>query len=171
MSQSGVWAVIGILAKTTPKSSGSDAFLLLLLVMFAVVYFAFLRPQSKKARAARQQGLAIEVGDEVQTIGGIIGRVLEIDGERVTIVSGGEAGEGGPLGATPTRLVLVRQAIGRKIDPPAADADEPWGAHEDEHDDGHDDAHDDAHDDEHHDDADVDEGPEPDASTGRGKGQ
>ena len=49
-------------------------------------YFFFIRPQQRKAQAARQsQGSGFEVGDEVQTVGGVIGTVLEVHGDRYTL--------------------------------------------------------------------------------------
>lgn len=137
-----VLAHVGVLlaaTKSQPKSSGSAGFLILILVVGVGAYFFFLRPQQQKARRQRQQSSEIAVGDEVQTVGGIIGRVLSLDAERVTILSGADAdglvGNAGAMPAEPTRLVLVRNAIARKIEPPvestiggpSAEADGHWG--------------------------------------------
>ena len=63
--------------------------LLPLLAIGVLGYFFFIRPQQRKAQAARQaQGSEIEVGDEVQTVGGVIGTVLEIHGDRYTLLTG-----------------------------------------------------------------------------------
>ena len=52
--------------------------LLPLLAIGVLGYFFFIRPQQRKAQAARaQQNSGIDVGDEVQTVGGVIGTVLE----------------------------------------------------------------------------------------------
>lgn len=113
-------------SKTTSKSSGSVTFILFLVVIGLAGYFLLLRPQQQKARRQRSTQSEISVGDEVLTIGGIVGTVLDIDTERVTILTGvepvGARSTGGPRGAgdpgaTPTRMVLVRNAIARKIDP------------------------------------------------------
>ena len=81
-------------------------------------YFFFFRPQQRKAQAARQsQGSGYEVGDEVQTVGGVIGTVLEVHGDRYTLLTGALDDDGNLDGPQPTRIVFVRQAIAKKIDP------------------------------------------------------
>jgi preprotein translocase subunit YajC len=101
------------------KAKGSSAgFLIFLVVIAAAGYFLLLRPQQQKARKQRDLMTAIEVGDEVLTAGGIVGRVLEMNEDRFTILTG-EANEEGVVEGTPTRLVMVRSAILRKVEPAA----------------------------------------------------
>ena len=64
-----------------------------------------------------RQGSGYEVGDEVQTVGGVIGTVLEIHGDRYTLLTGALGDDGNLDGPQPTRIVFVRQAIARKIEP------------------------------------------------------
>jgi preprotein translocase YajC subunit len=82
-------------------------------------YFFFIRPQQRKAQAARQgQGSAgFEIGDEVQTVGGVVGTVLEVHGDRYTLLTGALGDDGNLDGPQPTRIVFVRQAIAKKIEP------------------------------------------------------
>jgi preprotein translocase YajC subunit len=81
-------------------------------------YFLFLKPQQRKAKAARaNQGSGYMVGDEVQTIGGVVGTILEIHGDRYTLLTGSTSSDGNLDGAQPTRIVFVRQAIARKLEP------------------------------------------------------
>ncbi len=63
----------------------SNPIFFLILIAGAGFYFFFYRPQQRKARAARTQGKTFDVGDEVLTAGGIIGRVLDIQDDRVTL--------------------------------------------------------------------------------------
>src|SRR5579871_680379 len=100
------------------KSSGSSLLTFLpIIAIFVLVYFFFLRPQQRKAQAARAaQGSGIEVGDEVQTVGGVIGTVLEIHGDRYTLLTGALSDDGNLDGPQPTRIVFVRQAIAKKIE-------------------------------------------------------
>ncbi len=112
-------ALAYLLLGASSKSSANPLITLLPLVAIGVLgYFFFVRPQQRKAQAARQaQSSGIEVGDEVQTVGGVIGTVLEIHGDRYTLLTG-HLGEDGNLdGPQPTRIVFVRQAIARKIEP------------------------------------------------------
>ena len=89
-------------------------------------------PQQRKAKAARSnQGSGYMVGDEVQTIGGVVGTILEIHGDRYTLLTGSTGSDGNLDGAQPTRIVFVRQAIARKLEPVVAvDPDDFDGAHE-----------------------------------------
>ena len=123
--------LVAAASSTTSKSSGSSVFLIVLLGIGAVAYFAFLRPQQQRAKQQREKSRQVEVGDEVLTVGGIVGRVVDVGDDRITIVSGGD-GPAAPGDPPPTRLVVVRQGIARRLDPVV-----PEGA--DEHDeDGHD---------------------------------
>jgi preprotein translocase subunit YajC len=56
-----------------------------LLLLGAMMWLLLIRPQQQRVR--RQQALlaALEVGDEVVTAGGMIGRIREIDGDRARI--------------------------------------------------------------------------------------
>ncbi len=108
-----------VLAASSSKSTSNPLITLLPLVAIGLLgYFFFIRPQQRKAQAARQaQGKDIEVGDEVQTVGGVIGTVLEIHGDRYTLLTGALGDDGNLDGPQPTRIVFVRQAIARKIEP------------------------------------------------------
>jgi len=101
------------------KSSSSSLITLLPLVAIGLLgYFFFIRPQQRKAQAARQgQTSGYEVGDEVQTVGGVIGTVLEVHGDRYTLLTGALGDDGNLDGPQPTRIVFVRQAIAKKIEP------------------------------------------------------
>jgi preprotein translocase subunit YajC len=107
-----------VVAATSSKSSSPLLTLLPLLAIGALGYFFFIKPQQRKAKAAREsQGSGIEIGDEVQTVGGVIGTVLEIHGDRYTLLTGALGDDGNLDGPQPTRIVFVRQAIARKIEP------------------------------------------------------
>ena len=101
------------------KSSSSSLVTLLPLVAIGLLgYFFFIRPQQRKAQAAKQgQGSGFEVGDEVQTVGGVVGTVLEVHGDRYTLLTGALGDDGNLDGPQPTRIVFVRQAIAKKIEP------------------------------------------------------
>jgi preprotein translocase YajC subunit len=112
-------ALLNVVAATSSKKSSSSVLPLVILVVIAVAgYFFFLKPQQAKARAARaNQGSGYAVGDEVQTIGGVVGTILEIHGDRYTLLTGSIGNDGNLDGAQPTRIVFVRQAIARKLEP------------------------------------------------------
>ena len=112
-------AAAHFLVAAATKSSSSSLITLLPLVAIGLLgYFFFIRPQQRKAQAARAaQGSGFEVGDEVQTVGGVIGTVLEVHGDRYTLLTGALGDDGNLDGPQPTRIVFVRQAIAKKIDP------------------------------------------------------
>ncbi len=111
-------AVTHFVVAATKSSSSSLLTLLPLVAIGLLGYFFFIRPQQRKAQAARQsQGSAFDVGDEVQTVGGVIGTVLEVHGDRYTLLTGALGEDGNLDGPQPTRIVFVRQAIAKKIEP------------------------------------------------------
>ena len=102
------------------NSSGGSAFSLLILVavMGGVFYFLMIRPQKRTRQ--RQAALinSVEVGDEVQTIGGMFGTVREIDDESVLLEVAPEID-----------IRFLRGAIARKL---VYDEDEGEDEHHDE---------------------------------------
>ena len=76
----------------------SATFLIFLVVIVAAVYFLFLRPQQQKARASSETMSEVDVGDEVLTVGGIVGRMVEMDDDHFTIVTGEHNEEGSHRG-------------------------------------------------------------------------
>jgi preprotein translocase subunit YajC len=52
--------------------------LIIIVVLFAALYFLMIRPEKKREKAAQEMRSALQVGDEVTTIGGIIGKVVSI---------------------------------------------------------------------------------------------
>ncbi len=63
----------------------SYATIIMLVAMVAVFYFLMYRPQKKQEKEIAQMRENLQVGDEVTTIGGIIGEIVSIKGETVTI--------------------------------------------------------------------------------------
>ena len=55
--------------------------ILIIAALFVGMYFLMIRPEKKRERAAQEMRAALQVGDEVTTIGGIIGKVVSIKEE------------------------------------------------------------------------------------------
>jgi preprotein translocase YajC subunit len=72
---------------THSKKSGSSSEIFLVILVIAVGgYFLFLRPRQQRARAQRSgAGKALAIGDEVVTIGGILGVVSAVEGDSITV--------------------------------------------------------------------------------------
>ncbi len=67
------------------KSSGSPLIIIIYVIVFGGLYFFYLRPRSRKQKAARQQTKQVEIGDQARTIGGMIGTVVKRTDEAVTL--------------------------------------------------------------------------------------
>ncbi len=69
------------------KSSGSSTIILFLVVILGAGYFLYMRPRSRARLAQTQQAnqRQLEVGDEVATTAGIVGRVRRIHDDRVEL--------------------------------------------------------------------------------------
>jgi preprotein translocase subunit YajC len=66
------------------------ATLLPFVVLIVVFYFLLIRPENKKKKALNEMRNALAVGDEVTTIGGIVGTVCHIKDDMVTIETGAD---------------------------------------------------------------------------------
>ncbi len=56
------------------------------ILIFVALYFIILRPQKKKQKEEEALRNSIEIGDDVTTIGGIVGRIIAVRDEDETIV-------------------------------------------------------------------------------------
>ncbi len=59
--------------------------MLLPLLVLAVFYFLIIRPQNKRAKDQREMIAKVAVGDEVTTTGGILGKVVEVGEQYLTL--------------------------------------------------------------------------------------
>lgn len=66
-------------------SGGNTSFLILMVGMLVVFYFFMFRPQQKKQKSQRKFTEELKRGDNVVTIGGIHGKVFEIEGDSVVL--------------------------------------------------------------------------------------
>lgn len=79
--------------------------MLIMVILFVAMYFILIRPQNKKDKQEREMRSNLQVGDEVMTVGGVIGRIVRIKEDRVTIATGAEK----------TKIEFTRNAINQKI--------------------------------------------------------
>jgi preprotein translocase subunit YajC len=59
--------------------------LIFIIIMFAVMYFAMIRPQMKRAKESKAMIEALQKGDEVITAGGVVGRITKLGEQYVTL--------------------------------------------------------------------------------------
>lgn len=67
------------------QQGGSLGFILMMGLFFVIFYFMLIRPQSKRAKEHRAMLSALATGDEVVTSGGILGRVVEVGDNFITL--------------------------------------------------------------------------------------
>ena len=66
-------------------AGGGLGMLLPMVLMIVVFYFLLIRPQTKRAKEHKAMVSALEVGSEIATSGGIIGKVTEVGEQFLTI--------------------------------------------------------------------------------------
>ncbi len=64
--------------------------LIMLGLMFVVMYFLMIRPQKKKQKEEQKMRDSVRIGDEITTIGGICGRIVNIKEDEFTIETGAD---------------------------------------------------------------------------------
>lgn len=78
-------------ATTQQVPAGGGAFTIIYLAaMVAIFYFLLIRPQKKRQKQMMQMLDSLQVNDEVVTAGGIMGKVVTIKEDSVTIESGAD---------------------------------------------------------------------------------
>ncbi len=59
--------------------------LLPLAFLLVVMYFLLIRPQQQRVKAQRSLVASLTVGDEIVTVGGLLGRIVAIDDDTATV--------------------------------------------------------------------------------------
>ena len=67
------------------QGDGGMGMIIMLLVMFAIMYFFMIRPQQKKQKKIEEARNSLQRGDKVVTIGGIHGKITDIKDNTFTI--------------------------------------------------------------------------------------
>ena len=73
-------------ASSTAGAGGST--ILMLVLMFAVFYFFFIRPENKKLKKVEDMRNSLSLGDEITTIGGMTGKIVQVTEDTVTFETG-----------------------------------------------------------------------------------
>lgn len=62
----------------------------LMVILFVAMYFLMIRPQKKKQKEEQNMRDSIQIGDEITTIGGIMGRVVTVKEDDIVIETGAD---------------------------------------------------------------------------------
>jgi preprotein translocase subunit YajC len=91
----------GLLMAPT-DGGGALALFVQLGLIFMIFYWLLIRPQKKERQRHKDMIGALKKGDEIVTVGGIIGTIVHLEGERLTVTT-----------AENTRLVVERGKVSR----------------------------------------------------------
>ncbi|MGH2707445.1 MAG: preprotein translocase subunit YajC [Actinomycetota bacterium] len=90
--------------------------LLFVVLLFGLLYFTLIVPQKRRVREHERLVSSLVPGDEVVTIGGIVGKVIRLDDETIWL----EVAEG-------TVLRVIRRAVSKKVSTPERELEEARG--------------------------------------------
>ena len=96
--------------ETTTGGGNPWGSIIMIVALIAVFYLFMIRPQKKQEKKDAAMRDALQVGDEVTTIGGIIGKIVSIKGETFVLETTKDK----------TKIRFLRGAI-RSVDVKAAD--------------------------------------------------
>lgn len=91
----------------------------LIVVFIMLIYFMMIRPQKKKEKADSEMRSALQVGDQIMTIGGVIGKIVKITDKSVIITTGTDRNK---IEFIKTAIASVNKGEGSK---PASIKEEP----------------------------------------------
>lgn len=67
---------------------GNFSMIFMFLVIIVVFYFFLIRPENKKKKKLQEMRDSLAVGDEITTIGGLVGKIVNIKDDFVTFETG-----------------------------------------------------------------------------------
>jgi preprotein translocase subunit YajC len=94
-----------IVAQDAAQGASPLAFLLPLIILGGLFYVLLVLPQRRRAKKMDELRKNISVGDDVRTIGGILGTIVDEDDDTFTIDIGGGQ-----------RMRIIRRAIAERIE-------------------------------------------------------
>ena len=91
-------------ASADGTQQGSSVYMIVMIViMFAAVYFLMIRPQKKQQKREQEMRDSIQIGDEITTYGGIMGKVVTVKDDSLVIETG--------AGSERSKLKITRFAV------------------------------------------------------------
>lgn len=74
----------------TGTTGSSTTYIIMMVVLVGVMYFLMIRPQKKRQKEEQEMRQSLEIGDEIITIGGIVGKVVTIRENDLIIETGSD---------------------------------------------------------------------------------
>ena len=72
-------------AAGTDAAAGGGSMIIMMVVLIAVFYFLMIRPENKRTKEAEAMRNALKVGDNITTIGGIIGDIVSVKDDSIVL--------------------------------------------------------------------------------------
>ena len=95
-----------------PEGSASMMSLLIpLVLMIALMYFLMIRPESKRKKQAEEMRNSLKKGDQITTIGGIMGKIVHVGEDSIVIETSDDR----------VRMELTKWAVSTNNSNPPAD--------------------------------------------------
>ncbi len=76
--------MIQFLEGTVPAGSMGSS-ILMIVAMIGIFYFMLIRPENKRKKEAEQTRNSVKNGDQITTIGGIVGTVVNVKDDKIVI--------------------------------------------------------------------------------------
>ena len=89
------------LEATAPAGGSMGSSIIMIVAMLGIFYFMLIRPENKRKKEAEQTRNSVKTGDEITTIGGIVGKVVNVKDDKIVIETG----------ADQVRIELMKWAI------------------------------------------------------------
>ena len=78
-------------AAADPNAAAGGSMLTLMLplvLMFVLMYFIMIRPENKRKKKAEEMRNSLSLGEEITTIGGLTGKIVQVTEDTVTFETG-----------------------------------------------------------------------------------
>ena len=77
-----------LLTADATATGGGMSMIIMLVAMFAIFYFLIIRPENKRKKKTEEMRSSLSLGDEITTIGGIVGKIVQITEDTITFETG-----------------------------------------------------------------------------------
>ena len=74
----------------TATTTGMGSPLIMMVLMLVIFYFMLIRPENKRKKEAEQMRSAVKKGDQIVTIGGIVGTVVDVKEKNIVLETGAD---------------------------------------------------------------------------------
>ena len=96
---------ITLMSSSANGGTASPTSGIIMMVVIVIMYFMMIRPQKKRQKEEQEMRSSLEIGDEIITIGGIVGKVVTIREQDLVIETGADR----------TKMKIQRWAVNTNV--------------------------------------------------------